>query len=346
MAPFVKGGDRVQPPKHPAAEKQWIPGPAYDMIKRTGRYETASEKPGIYDGTGGAPYTGDVLIEDDRIGKLFINGKLVLDGSELNEDALKTTGRAIPVLGTQGRQRKMKKYRNTGKMIGIFALALALLVSLTACGSPAQTKPASQPAPESSASTDRTEASAEPETQAEDTESSDRRILVLYFSRIGEQYGVGVIDHGNTAIVAEMIGEATGADLYEILPADDHYPMTYKELTDVALQEQREGARPAFAGELPDCENYDTIFIGAPVWWGDWPMILYTVFESTPLSGKTLIPFSTHAGSGLSGFDRSLAAVYPDCTIAEGLAVAGTDAQNHPDKVKNSVTDWLSGLGF
>ena len=110
----------------------------------------------IYDGTGGAPCTGDVLIEDDRIGKLFINGKLVLDGSELNEDALKTTGRAIPVLGTQRRQGKMKKYRNTGKMIGIFTLALALLVSLTACGSPAQTKPASQPAPESSASTDRT----------------------------------------------------------------------------------------------------------------------------------------------------------------------------------------------
>ena len=92
--------------------------------------------------------------------------------------------------------------------------------------------------------------------------------------------------------------------------------------------------------------GYDTIFIGAPVWWGDWPMIMYTVFESTPLSGKTLIPFSTHAGSGLSGFDRSLAAAYPDCTVAKGLAVAGTDTQNNPDKVKTSVANWLNELDF
>ena len=167
---------------------------------------------------------------------------------------------------------------------------------------------------------------------------------MLFFSRTGEQYDVGVIEKGNTAIVAEIIAEVTGADLYEVLPADDHYPTTYKELTDVGLQEQREGARPAYAGELPDFENYDTIFIGAPVWWGDWPMIMYTVFESTPLSGKTLIPFSTHAGSGLSDFDRSLAAAYPECTIAEGLAIAGTDAQNNPDKVRVTVTSWLSEL--
>ena len=169
---------------------------------------------------------------------------------------------------------------------------------------------------------------------------------MLYFSRTGEQYNVGVIEKGNTAIVAEMIGEVTGADLYEILPADDHYPKTYKELTDVGLQEQREGARPAYAGELPDFNGYNTIFIGAPVWWCDWPMILYTIFESTPLEGKTLIPFSTHAGSGLSGFDRSLAKAYPDCTIAKGLAIAGTDAQNNPDKVQTSIANWLSELGF
>ena len=177
-------------------------------------------------------------------------------------------------------------------------------------------------------------------------EANETNILVLYFSRTGEQYDVGVIGKGNTAIVAEIVAEATGADLYEILPADDHYPMTYKELTDVALQEQRDHARPAYAGQLPDFDRYDTIFIGAPVWWGDWPMIMYTVFESTSLSGKTLIPFSTHAGSGLSGFDRSLAAAYPECTVDKGLAIAGTDAQNHPDKVQTSVAAWLDKLGF
>ncbi len=237
----------------------------------------------------------------------------------------------------------------------LFVLVLAMLTGLCACGSTApQPAPTQAPVPESTQelaapaedATAPEESVEVPEASAEARNAGETNILVLYFSRTGEQYDVGVIEKGNTAIVAESIGEATGADLYEILPADDHYPMTYKELTDVALQEQRDRARPAYAGELPDMSGYDTIFIGAPVWWGDWPMILYTVFESTPLEGKTLIPFSTHAGSGLSGFDRSLAKAYPDCTIAKGLAVAGTDAQNNPDKVQSSVAGWLSELGF
>ena len=107
-----------------------------------------------------------------------------------------------------------------------------------------------------------------------------------------------MIDEGNTAIVAKMIAEHLGADTFEILSVDDRYPLTYSELTDVAKQEQNENARPAYAGEVPDLSKYDTIFIGAPVWWGDWPMICYTFFESEDLSGKTLYPFSTHAGSG------------------------------------------------
>ena len=79
----------------------------------------------------------------------------------------------------------------------------------------------------------------EPEAGIEGSE-----ILVVYFSRTGEQYTVGVIDKGNTAIVAEMISEETGADLFEVIPEEDHYPMTYSELTDVAKQEQNDNARP------------------------------------------------------------------------------------------------------
>lgn len=143
--------------------------------------------------------------------------------------------------------------------------------------------------------------------------ASENNNLVIYFSRTGEQYTVGVIDKGNTAIVAEMIAEETGADLFEILPEDDRYPMTYDELTDIAKQEQNDNARPAYEGELPDLAQYDTIFIGAPVWWGDWPMIMYTVFENNDFSGKTLIPFSTHEGSGLSGFDKKTGRSLPGC---------------------------------
>ena len=209
-----------------------------------------------------------------------------------------------------------------------FTLLLAMVLMLTGCGS-------------SSASTG-TNVSAE--TAKETENSSDA--LVLYFSRTGEQYVVGVIDKGNTVIVAEMIAEQTGADLFEVLPEDDHYPMTYDALTDVAKQEQNDNVRPAYAGEVPDLSQYDTVFIGAPVWWGDWPMIMYTVFENNDFSGKTLIPFSTHEGSGLSGFDKKLQSACPDAEVLKGLAVRGNDAQNSQDKVRESVNSWLKELGF
>ena len=186
-----------------------------------------------------------------------------------------------------------------------------------------------------------TEVTAEPASGSSD-------ILVVYFSRTGEQYGVGVIDKGNTAIVAEMIADQTGADTFEILPQEDYYPYTYDELTDIAKKELNDNARPAYAGEVPDLSHYDLIFIGAPVWWGDWPMICYTFFEENAdgLAEKTLIPFSTHAGSGLSGFDSKLAGACPDSTVGTGLAVKGVDAQNDQDSVKQSVNDWLAGLGY
>ena len=180
-------------------------------------------------------------------------------------------------------------------------------------------------------------------------ESSEAKtdILVIYFSRTGEQYTVGVIDKGNTAIVAEMIADQTGADLFEVLPVDDHYPMTYNALTDVAKQEQNAKARPEYLKEnQPDISQYGTIFIGAPVWWGDWPMIMYTVFENNDFSGKKLVPFSTHEGSGLSGFDRKLASACPNAEVLTGLAVRGNDCQNRQDSVKESVTQWLAGLGY
>ena len=176
--------------------------------------------------------------------------------------------------------------------------------------------------------------------------TSGSNVLVVYFSRTGEQYTVGVIDKGNTAIVAEMIAEQTGADLFEVMPADDHYPMTYDELTDVAKQEQNDNARPEFSGEFPDLSAYDTIFIGAPVWWGDWPMIMYTVFENNDFTGKTLIPFSTHEGYGLSGFDTRLSEACPNSIILDGLAIRGNDAQNDQDNVRESVEAWISGLGY
>ena len=179
-----------------------------------------------------------------------------------------------------------------------------------------------------------------------DDSAGDSSVLVVYFSRTGEQYTVGVIDEGNTAIVAKMISEKTGADTFEILPETDYYPYTYAELTDVAKKEQNENARPVIKDTLPDMSQYDTVFIGAPVWWGDWPMIMYTFFENADLSGKNLIPFSTHEGSGLSGFDKKLSSAVSDANVLTGLAIRGNDCQNDKAGVESKVDEWLSELGY
>ncbi len=252
--------------------------------------------------------------------------------------------------------------RKNIKSLICLILSLGLLLSMTACGSAGNSTannssaaPSEETGSQAAAADDKTmpeqtDESAN-ETASADTNGSDSegsRILVVYFSRTGEQYTVGVIDHGNTAIVAEMIAEETGADLFEVLPEEDHYPMTYAELTDVAKKEQNENARPAYAGEVPALSQYDTIFIGAPVWWGDWPMIMYTFFEENAeaLAGKNLVPFSTHEGSGLSGFDRKLSAAIPESTVLKGLAIRGNDCQNKQESVRKSVNDWIAGLGI
>lgn len=246
------------------------------------------------------------------------------------------------------------------KLLAILIVCV-LAYSLAACGNAGSTENNSSSASseetssQAAAADDKTapEQTDEPatETPTEDADGNDSegsRTLVVYFSRTGEQYTVGVIDHGNTAIVAEMIADETGADLFEILPEDDHYPMTYAELTDVAKKEQNKNARPAYAGEVPDLSQYDTVFIGAPVWWGDWPMIMYTFFEENAeaLAGKNLVPFSTHEGSGLSGFDKKLSSAVPGSTVLEGLATRGNDCQNKQDSVRESVNDWIADLGI
>ena len=231
--------------------------------------------------------------------------------------------------------------KNIGTILVCLALALCLLFSLASCGQGDKPEPltgqnqADEASPSAGSTAD----------EAVKTDG-DGRALVVFFSRTGEQYTVGVIDKGNTAIVAEMIADETGADLFELLPVDDHYPMTYDELTDVAKREQNENARPAYAGEVPDLSQYDTVFIGAPVWWGDWPMILYTFFEENAeaLAGKRLVPFSTHEGSGLSGFDKKLAEACPNSTVLDGLAIRGNDAQNRQDDVRNAVSEWVADI--
>lgn len=173
--------------------------------------------------------------------------------------------------------------------------------------------------------------------------SASAKSLVVYFSRTGENYSVGNISEGNTAIIAKMIAEKTGSDTFEILP-EKEYPKDYKSCTEVAKDEQQKNARPAYKGDM-DTSTYDTIYIGYPIWWGDMPMVVYTFLERHDLNGKTIIPFCTHEGSGVSGTDGKIRRLYKNATVKQALSVRGATAQNERNEAQKAVEEWLGKIG-
>ena len=175
--------------------------------------------------------------------------------------------------------------------------------------------------------------------------TTDKKILVVYFSRTGEEYNVGRITKGNTAIVAEYIAQKTGAETFEIKPATP-YPDNYEACTELAKKELESNARPAFAKNIDNFAQYDTIFIGYPIWWGAVPRVMMTFLESNDFSGKTIIPFCTHGGSGLSGTEREIKDACPNAKILSGLAIVGKTAQNDFAAIEKDVDAWLKELGY
>ena len=238
------------------------------------------------------------------------------------------------------------------KIIGIL-LCMVMVFSLSACGNSSEMNTARQ-------TTDRTETFSTQQGETENTEeatltdtrddnqseteddsdTNNTRILVAYFSRADENYGVGVVEKGNTEIIAEMIAEETGADTFKIERATP-YPADYDECTEEAQQEQRKNARPELKNTLDNLDDYDVIYLGMPVWWGDMPMPVYTFVEGLDWNGKTVYPFTTHAGSGLSSIPRTLENICDGATIGDGFTIAGTDAQNNQGKAKEAVNEWL-----
>ena len=175
--------------------------------------------------------------------------------------------------------------------------------------------------------------------------SAQGKILVAYFSRVGNEYGVGNIKKGNTAIVAEIIAQKTGADLFEIKTVKS-YPNDYDECTKVASREKAEKARPELAATVKNFAEYDTIFIGGPIWYGDYPMAIYTFLESYDFSGKTIIPFTTHGGSGLSGVDQRITLTCPNAKQLQGFEIRGVTAQKDFSQTESKVSDWLKKIGM
>lgn len=235
--------------------------------------------------------------------------------------------------------------------------SICMTMALAACGGN-NTPPASSSDPSSNPSTPDTPTSSTPEPDSytsatEDTSTASA--LVVYFSMPettdpnnmtkAEEDSTIVVDGkvlGNTQYVALLIQESTGADIFRIEPVTP-YPTDHETLVDLADKEQADAARPPIAGTIDNLDQYGTIFVGYPNWWGDMPMILYTFFDTYDFSGKTIIPFNTHGGSGFSNTIGTIGSLEPNATVEQnGFTMSRNDMEQAPSR----VATWLSEVGF
>ena len=166
--------------------------------------------------------------------------------------------------------------------------------------------------------------------------------IVIFFSHAGDNYAVGNIKVGNTKIVADYITELTGADQFEIV-THKYDDMAYTPLINMAKEETRKGELPEYEGDV-DLSQYDTAFIGGPVWWGTYPQVMFTFFKKHggDLKGKTVIPFTTHEGSGLANCVEDVKAAFAGANVTKGFSIYGHEVRTEKAKVEK----WLKGLGF
>ena len=247
------------------------------------------------------------------------------------------------------------------KRIYATLLALSMTMVLAACGAAGNGgETTSTPEPPSTQEQEIHSPSPAPDSgnapidsPSEDVPSGEgSHILIAYFgvpetdgtdtvanaSRVATEDGVV----GNTQFIAQAIQQAVGGDLLRIETVEE-YPLEHEALVDFAAEEQEAGARPALATQIENLEQYDTIFLGYPNWWGDMPQALYTFLESYDLSGKTIIPFCPHGGSGFSRTQSTIAELQPNATVREdGLTLSRNDVADSAEQ----VAAWAQGLGL
>ncbi|MBQ6083767.1 MAG: flavodoxin [Bacteroidales bacterium] len=163
--------------------------------------------------------------------------------------------------------------------------------------------------------------------------------IVIFFSHAGDNYSVGNIEVGNTKIVADYISEIAGADQFEIV-THKYDGMAYTPLIKLAQEEANRGELPPYEGAAPDLSQYDTVFIGGPVWWGTYPQVMFTLFKDINLDGKTVIPFTTHEGSGLASCVKDVKKAFPKAKVTGEFSIYGHEVRTGRAKVEK----WLKGL--
>ena len=229
------------------------------------------------------------------------------------------------------------------KKLAAILLATMMVLSLAACGG--ETEPADAPEPTENgteAPTDTKTESEQPSDAADPTKDDappepseapegGKKILVAYFSATN-----------NTEGVAQKLAEGLGADLYEITPSD---PYTDADLdygnsrSRSSVEMNDPGARPEISGSVENMEQYDVVFIGYPIWWGEAPRIMSTFIESYDFSGKTLVAFCTSASSGFGRSDSALRSAASGATWLDGHRFSASASAD-------DVMAWAGGLGI
>lgn len=171
---------------------------------------------------------------------------------------------------------------------------------------------------------------------------NEKKCLIAYYSRKGNNYVSGKIVNlpvGNTKVVGDMIREMTGGNVFQIDTVKP-YPKDYTATTNVAKKELNENSRPQLSSHVENMEAYDVIFLGYPNWWGTMPMAVCAFLEEHDLSGKVIVPFCTHEGSGMGRSESDIAKLCPDSKLLKGLAIHGSRAS----AAKKDVEGWLNKI--
>lgn len=164
--------------------------------------------------------------------------------------------------------------------------------------------------------------------------------IIIYFSRKDENYVNGMIKNlaiGNTEIVAGMIQKLTGADIFKVEPIQP-YSKNYNECIAQAQADQNRNARPELKNYPENLEQYETIYLGYPNYWGTMPMVLFTFLERFDLNGKTIKPFCTHEGSGLGHSIEDIKKLCPTAIVEKGLALHGGSVE----KSEKELDKWIN----
>jgi len=173
---------------------------------------------------------------------------------------------------------------------------------------------------------------------------NEEKCLIAYYSRAGNNYVSGKIVNlpvGNTKVIADLIREITGGDVFRIDTVKP-YPKDYAATTNVAKKELNENTRPELSSHVENMDSYNVIFLGYPNWWGTMPMPVFTFLEEYDFSGKTIVPFCTHEGSGMGRSESDIAKLCPEATLLKGLAIHGSRISS----ARKDVEGWLSEISI